>query len=245
MIAAGDGTPEPCWLAWLRLARLPTVSIDDLIAPTSRAVVVAPHPDDEILAAGGLLTRLARLGRPICLVAVTDGEASHPGSSIWTPRRLADERPQETLNALRVLGVTAVPVRLAFPDGQLANQKLLAERVRELLQPTDTVFTTWRKDGHPDHEAAGEATAQAARACGARLVEIPVWAWHWAAPGQNPLPWSRAKYLLLDPPEIEHKQRALQAFTSQRTADESTGQEAVLRSTLLQRAARPFEVMFT
>jgi LmbE family N-acetylglucosaminyl deacetylase len=39
-----------------------------------KMVVIAPHPDDEVLGAGGLIAAQAFLGVEIVVVAVTDGE---------------------------------------------------------------------------------------------------------------------------------------------------------------------------
>ena len=49
----------------------------------------------------------------------------------------------------------------------------------------------WRHDGHPDHEAVGRAAAVAARRTDARLVEYPVWMWHWGT--EQDLPWPDAR----------------------------------------------------
>ena len=76
----GQGTPSAQWLSWPGWAGLRVTSVAELVPPGSRLVVVAPHPDDEILGAGGLLAATARAGRDLLLVAVTDGQASHPGS---------------------------------------------------------------------------------------------------------------------------------------------------------------------
>ena len=73
----GCGTPDEEWQAWPGLAELPPVSARQLVPGSARAVVVAPHPDDEILACGGLLQLLAQQGSEVLLVAVTDGDASH------------------------------------------------------------------------------------------------------------------------------------------------------------------------
>src|ERR1700761_4240360 len=41
-------------------------------------IVVAPHPDDETLGAGGLIHTWARHELPIVIISVTDGEAACP-----------------------------------------------------------------------------------------------------------------------------------------------------------------------
>ncbi|RZI96637.1 MAG: PIG-L family deacetylase [Variovorax sp.] len=239
----GLGTPESEWLAWPDLARLPSIAAAHLVPPGSRAVVVAPHPDDEVLSVGGLLAMLAKSGTAVCVIAVTDGAASHIDSLEWPRERLLRERPRESERALALLGVATEPVRLDLPDGAVTAEALAA-RLAPLLQPTDVVFTTWRRDGHPDHDATGTACAEAAQAAGARLVEVPVWAWHWAVPEDARLPWHRARRLALDPEAAERKREAVQCFTSQLNPDPSTGAGPILRSTTVARAARPFEIFF-
>src|SRR5258708_23704499 len=41
-------------------------------------LVVAPHPDDEIMGAGGLIHTWAGMGRSVTVLSVTDGEAALP-----------------------------------------------------------------------------------------------------------------------------------------------------------------------
>lgn len=243
----GTGTSESDWLGWLARRRLPEIRPETLVPPGCRAVVVAPHPDDEVLSVGGLLGHLHRLGRDLLVVAATDGTGSHDGSSLWPPERLARERPLETAEALRRLDLSICEVRrLGLPDGGLmASRGALAERVAALLRPGDVVFTTWRFDGHPDHEATGQACAAAVACMGAKLVEVPVWAWHWAPAGDARLPWSRARRVTLDADTARRKAEAVDAFRSQLLPDTSTGAGPILRSTTVERARRPFEVVFT
>ncbi|CAN5920710.1 PIG-L family deacetylase [soil metagenome] len=241
----GVGTTEAEWLGWPRLSQLPALTASEMVPRGARAVVVAPHPDDEILAVGGLLAHLARNGTPVLIVAVTDGTASHVGSTEWPKERLVRERPQESRTALHRLGIDTEPVRLGLPDGQIeAYRDVLAERLAPLLTADDVIFTTWRRDGHPDHEATGDACAMASLHSGARLIEVPVWAWHWANPSDSRLPWCRARRVVLDADAASRKRNAVQAFTSQLLPDPSTGAGPILRSTTVARASRPFEVVF-
>jgi LmbE family N-acetylglucosaminyl deacetylase len=240
-----EGTPEAAWASWPGLARLPSTQPGTLVPEGARVVVVAPHPDDEILMVGGLLAQLARERVPIRIIAVTDGCASHRGSSTWTRRRLKHVRPRESRAALHCLGIEEPPLRLELPDGGLTRHRTrLAQRLDRLFEPSDVVFTTWRRDGHPDHEAVAKACEIAAANRGAQLVEVPVWAWNWARPGDPRLPWRQAFRLPLDNDARRRKCFALQAFTSQLLPDASTGTPPVLDADMLSRAARPFEVMF-
>lgn len=242
---AGDGTAETGWRRWLRRQPLPPVLAGQLVQPTQRAVVVAPHPDDEVLMVGGLLAQLAQLARRVVVVAVTDGEASHPGSRRWPPAVLARRRADETDAALRALGLRASVLRLGLADGGVAGQAgRLARRLQALLRPDDVVFTTWIYDGHPDHEACARATRAAAAVRGARLYEVPVWGWHWAPVGAVQLPWERGRLLALPAEALARKRAAVQAFASQWQPDPDCPQTPVLRASTLARVERPFEVLF-
>lgn len=245
-IDEGEGTPESAWLAWPGLATLPGTTWDTLVPEDARAWVVAPHPDDEVLSVGGLLAELAHAGREAGVVAVTDGEASHPGSGLWSAQQLAAVRRAETAEALARLGLTSPALRLGLPDGGVQQREdALAAQLAGLLHAGDVVFTTWRLDGHPDHEATGRACAVACHARGARLFEVPVWAWHWASPGDPRLPWGRACRLELGTPARQAKRDAVSAFRSQLLPDPSTGASPILRGSTVARAARSFEVLFT
>lgn len=242
----GSGTPDQSWQAWPGWATLPAIGAGELVPPGARAVIVAPHPDDEILACGGLLQLLAAQGSALLLVAVTDGDASHPNSPLWPQQRLRQVRPQESALALQALGLDAPAwLRLHLPDGGVAGMApQLATMLAAYLRPADIVFTTWRLDGHPDHEACGWACAAACSSSGATLVEMPVWGWHWAAPGDARVPWHRARLLPLPGTILQRKRAALRCFASQMQADPSTGRPAIVGEDALQRLLHAREVYF-
>ena len=109
----GEGTQEQAWLHCDWLWQQPTTSATALCSGHDRMVVVAPHPDDEILGCGGLLHHAVGQGIDVSVVAVTDGEACYPGEPWWTPERLRSARRAELAAALGELGI---PV-LHLPPG--------------------------------------------------------------------------------------------------------------------------------
>lgn len=244
----GQGTPLRLWQTSSQLAQLPTIDILDLVPAGSRAVIVAPHPDDEVLGCGGLLQLLAAAGRPLQLISVTDGSASHPGSRRWPVERLSVIRPQESAEALRRLGLPLHNLkwlRGGFADSQVASRETqLATFIERYLQPGDVVFTTWREDGHCDHEAVGRATAAAAQRAGATVYELPVWTWHWAEPEDRLVPWHRARKIVLTPERVARKRHAIHAFASQLEGDPHIGLPPVLAPYVIDRLLQPFEVVF-
>ena len=135
-------------------------------------------------------------------------------------------------------------VRLGLQDGDADRfEASLSGFLSNFLQPGDIVFTTWRYDGHPDHEAAGRAVHSVAEALDLTFVEVPLWTWHWASPDDTRVPWSRARRIVLDDATHARKLRAVQAFRSQLEPDAATGYAPVLPEYVLTRLTRPFEVV--
>ncbi|WP_254458818.1 PIG-L deacetylase family protein [Xanthomonas sacchari] len=240
----GDGTPESAWRRSPWLASLPQRPVEDLIAGAARLVVVSPHPDDEALGCGGVVACARRLGLPVRLIAVTDGEACYPHDPHWTPQRLRTVRRAELAAAARCLGVDPATIEhLGLPDGQVGRHaSVLAERLQERLQPGDLVLTTWRHDGHPDHEACAGAVRDAVAASASRMAEFPVWAWHWLQPDAPPALHGAVRYGLGDA-DWRAKQQALQCFASQLGTAPPPVPAPILPPQVLQRFARRFEVV--
>jgi LmbE family N-acetylglucosaminyl deacetylase len=232
------GTDERSWAAWPWLSTLPGGGLARLAGIRS-AVIVAAHPDDEVLGAGGLISMLAASRARLRLVAVTDGEASHRGHA--SPASLARRRAAETALALRALGArSAEVIRLGLPDGHLAGQEnQIAAALAPLVAGFDLCLAPWDRDKHPDHEAAGRA---ARRAQPRALYCFPVWMWHWASPGDPRVPWDGALRIPLPPPATSRKRAAITCFASQ-TEDRGHGLGPVLSPGVIAHFTRAMEVL--
>jgi LmbE family N-acetylglucosaminyl deacetylase len=206
------GTAEEEWRSTGRLHELPVLDVSGWPS----VVVVAAHPDDEVLGVGGTLTMLAAAGTRIRLVAVTDGEASHPGLDQAAADQLAECRAEETSAALRELGAPVEIVRLRMPDTGVARREPeLRNRLAELVTGFAICLAPWDGDLHADHEATGRAAFDACGACGVGLLSYPIWTWHWAHPRDSRVPWDRAVRVPLPPEVAQRKRVAIDCFTSQ------------------------------
>lgn len=243
-----EGTSLSDWQNSTALRGALPISLEALVPPGSRLVVLAPHPDDEVLACGGLLAAMADRQEDIQLISVTDGEGSHPGSAQWPQTRLRAQRRLESEYAIAALGLDMARIswhRLGIADGGVGeHSESLIALLSEDLRSSDVLLSTWRHDGHCDHEAVGHCAAQAAARVGATLLEAPVWAWHWAEPNDPRIPWERARKLMLSDEQLLRKRRAITSHASQLQTDTSTGAPAVLDSTTLERLLQPFELVF-
>jgi LmbE family N-acetylglucosaminyl deacetylase len=155
---------------------------------------------------------LAAAGVRLRLIAVTDGEASHPGAD---PAVIARTRIAESAAALDLLGAgDAEVIRLRFADTKVADrEEELAAILGELCAGFGACLAPWEGDGHADHEAAGRAARRAVP----DALAYPVWMWHWATPGDPRVPWRRACQVALPADAAARKRSAIAAFTSQLT----------------------------
>jgi N-acetylglucosamine malate deacetylase 1 len=123
-------------------------------------VVVAPHPDDEVLGAGGTIARFARMGVEVHVVVLTSGRA--PRFSAAAVERVRAEAGQ----AHEVLGV-AHTHWLGFPAAELsehphADLNAGLGRVMQELDP-GVVLAPHPGDIHLDHQMAFLSTLVASR----------------------------------------------------------------------------------
>ncbi|MCW2735544.1 bifunctional PIG-L family deacetylase/class I SAM-dependent methyltransferase [Nocardioides sp.] len=227
------GTPAAAWTDTLARRTLAPLQLP---ASRSRLVVVGAHPDDETLGAGGLIRSAALAGWRVEVVTATAGEGSHPHSPSHTPQQLADVRRAELRAAITGLAPEATVTCLDLPDGDVASHA--TELVAALVAAIGTdgadvlLCAPWRRDGHPDHEAVGRAAAVAAARTDARLLEYPVWLWHWGT--EDDLPWDRATRLPLDAADLAAKRAAVAAHASQvGPLSDAAGDEVLLDDDLL------------
>jgi LmbE family N-acetylglucosaminyl deacetylase len=155
-----------------------TLDCSTASALRERIVVVAPHPDDEIIGAAGLMRLACQQGRRVEIVAVTDGEASHARSHAITRTELRDRRLRERAAALRRCRLGGIAVhRLALPDGQVGRHVGRLGRVLARWADRRTLLVApVGDDGHPDHEATSMAARRACEVRGGALWEMPIWA---------------------------------------------------------------------
>jgi LmbE family N-acetylglucosaminyl deacetylase len=102
-----------------------------------RVLVVAAHPDDPEFLAGGTIARLAKEGREIAYVIVTNGNKGSGDRSV-TSEQLMPIREAEQRHAARVLGVGGVAF-LGYEDGELEDS-------RDLRRDVTREIRRWRPD---------------------------------------------------------------------------------------------------
>jgi len=162
----------------IRAATAPFATMDDIVG-SGGLVVLAPHPDDESLGCGGLLREAAMAGRPVAVIAVTDGRLSHPNSPSVNGDMLAQMRAAELRAAVHALHPDITVHDLGFRDCNIADTSPAAVAV--IVSVMDSVaatalVTAWQGDPHKDHVATAALARQAAARHGqATLWSYPIW----------------------------------------------------------------------
>lgn len=180
-----------------------------------RVLVLAPHPDDEVLGAGGTIARVAAEGGEVIVAVVTIG---HPPA--FDAESVAKVRA-EALLAHEDLGV-AETMWLDQPAAALADQPhaalndLVGSVVRE-VRPA-TILAPFLGDIHRDHQAVFHAAMVAARPHGpdypARILAYETLSeTNWNAPYLTP---GFVPTLFVDvSATLERKLSAMRRFASQ------------------------------
>lgn len=154
----------------------PTLSLTD------KTVIIAPHPDDEVIGCAGLIQALVERGTPPHVIILTGGEGSHRGCCNTSAEEIIAARHQLTLKAAATLGLPESHFHcLHYPDGGVALEHPETERLRQLLLllAPDALFVPHRGEGWSDHLQAAEITKHLLRGHNVSIYEYCVWMWYY------------------------------------------------------------------
>jgi LmbE family N-acetylglucosaminyl deacetylase len=116
-------------------------------------LVIAPHPDDEVLLASGVMAKAIREGRRVAVIIVTNGD--------YSCERDGYLREAESIAALQVLGVAEADVHfLGYPDGALAQ---LGEAPHAPMEHRDAIGQCVARTGTWADRTAGRFDEHTAR----------------------------------------------------------------------------------
>jgi LmbE family N-acetylglucosaminyl deacetylase len=140
--------------------------------PAGPVLVVAPHPDDEVIGPGGALARHVDAGHDVTVLLLTSGGATAAGGRDVTAAREAESR-----RALAHLG-GRIGLRLArLPDGDLAgHREAVVDAIGRHAAGAACVYAPSLLDPHPDHVVAARAVAATELPDDVLVLGYEVWA---------------------------------------------------------------------
>ena len=190
------------------------------VTENKRVLVVAAHPDDEVLGCGGTVARHAGAGDEVHVLIMAEGATSRAGEGD------GDTDFTEELEALRsaangaaeILG-TRPPVFAEFPDNRMDTVPLLdvTQRIEQMIADTkpEIVYTHHGGDLNVDHRIVHQAVLTACRPQPNSHVQAiyafeTVSSTEWASPDDD-APFRPVRFVDISD-QLETKLKALAAY---------------------------------
>lgn len=151
----------------------PPTAFESRVRLRGPAIVLSPHPDDELIGCGGALLRMRAAGAQVTIVQLTDGSAS---------AALAGESPAHA-RSVRILEAEQVASELGAelvawkePDSRLEASESNIRRLAQLIaeRRPSCIFVPFLADPHPDHIASTKILAGALEICSLPLDQIMI-----------------------------------------------------------------------
>lgn len=148
---------------------------------SDKVLIVAPHPDDEVLGCSGLIQRLLGEGKRVDVVILSGGGKSHAGCCKIDESTLIESRRNLSRKAAEILGLPLERLHfLDYPDGSIAfdcPETDCLKKLIDVLQP-EAIFVPHKGEGWSDHLEAGRIVrALIGKMSGISLYEYCVWFW--------------------------------------------------------------------
>ena len=123
-------------------------------------LVIAAHPDDEVLGCGGAIIKHAKEGDKVCICILTDGTKTR------YPKSMAKQLKKEALKCAKMLGISKVIFK-SLPNQLLDTVAItdVIKTIEKVIDETkpDIVYTHAKNDLNRDHRLVYEATLVATR----------------------------------------------------------------------------------
>lgn len=150
----------------------------EFIVTDRPALIIAPHPDDEVFGTGGLILSKREAGARVCILFLTGGGASHSLCCGVHPSEVIKARRSLALRAAEALSVSKEDcIFLDLPDGMLPtkHEADFDEAVNCVLKvlscaKPQEVYVTHPGEVWADHCAAADIATEACRRYSASIM---------------------------------------------------------------------------
>ena len=172
-----------------------------------KILVIAPHPDDEVLGMGGTIKKLSPKN-DITLLIMTDG-----ASAQYSDKKMIKVRKESCKKSSKILGISEIKF-LNFKDMKLdsvpqleINQEI--EKIIKKIQPK-IVFTSPKNDLNRDHDVTFNSTLVATRPSSSGVKKV----FSYELPGYTKKPFSPNHYEDITK-QFVHKIKAFKMYKSE------------------------------
>lgn len=180
---------------------------------SEKTVIIAPHPDDEVIGCAGLIQALVEHGTPPHVIVLTGGEGSHRGCCDISADEIIEARHQLTIKAAEILGLPQSHIHcLHYPDGGIDFAHAETEKLKVLLHQLspNALFVPHNGEGWSDHISVLEIVKELMKCHVVNIYEYCVWMWYynvWKLDNKN------ARILKMTPAQHQRKLQAIEEYT--------------------------------
>lgn len=145
-------------------------------------VIIAPHPDDEVMGCAGLIQSLVKRGMPPHVILMTRGEGAHRGCCQTLEIDIKTVRSQLIHEAAEVLGLSESYIHtLNYPDEYISLDCVETERLKQLLKSfsPNALFIPHWGEKMPDHLHTADIIKELMKDTNVSIYEYCVWMWYY------------------------------------------------------------------
>jgi LmbE family N-acetylglucosaminyl deacetylase len=181
-----------------------------------QVVIIAPHPDDEILGCASLIQKAIAENQKVAVVVLTGGEEALPEAFI-RKEKLAAERRKLSLNAIQIVGMTSDDIYfLDWGDSKIHKTNDLTELddIINDFQPS-VIYVPHPLEGWSDHVYTAKLVRQLLHS---KHQEIGlgyycIWLWYSASYSKlRLLNWRKSFVLAMGKKAYSKKLEAMDAY---------------------------------
>lgn len=195
------------------LLRLRSLIIRPLNVNNGSVLIVAPHPDDEVIGCAGLIQQCLNNGQSVTVVILTGGDKSHENCCDLDENTIVENRRSLSRKAAGILGLPLKNLYfLNYPDGSVAFEDSETDKLKQLIEDlrSDSIFIPHKGEGWSDHIEVGNILRKLITDKNEiRLYEYCVWFWYYNA---RHIDWKQARSLKMNSAQHHLKLQAMDAY---------------------------------
>ncbi|MDO8264858.1 MAG: PIG-L deacetylase family protein [Candidatus Parcubacteria bacterium] len=132
----------------------------------NKILIIAAHPDDEVLGCGGTIAKYAKAGDKVYCLILNKGKEARSGKKKFSIRKEQSILQEEAERSAKILGIAEMFFE-NFPDQKYDAVPLLniikaIEKIKEEIKP-NIIFTHYAEDLNLDHRITFQAVLTACR----------------------------------------------------------------------------------
>lgn len=188
-----------------------------IIQDFDKILIISPHPDDEVLGCGGLITKFNRRNKEVFIIYLTKGENCNPKIK---QEILINKRRILSLKALEEIHQPMNRVYfLDFVDGKINETDIETNKLRVLCQQIkpEAIFVPNIFESWDDHTNANLIIKSLTRGESIRIYEYCVWFWY-STPFKSiaNIKWKNARFSILEKEIMERKHKAIDLYMEEK-----------------------------